>query len=129
MFRAQSVSVAGVPSVDDEVSSPASIGSARLQEQARVRMSGEHPRWWYKKITRLLRDKGYRINKKQVQRCGVRRGCRCRRRSRASEGRAIDRTAPESAVPQSCVCWDFMSDYTQRGGKLRVFNLIDEYTR
>lgn len=25
--------------------------------------------------------------------------------------------------------WDFICDYTQRGGKLRVFNLIDEYTR
>jgi len=25
--------------------------------------------------------------------------------------------------------WDFVSDYTQRGGKLRTFNLIDEYTR
>ena len=25
--------------------------------------------------------------------------------------------------------WDFVSDYTERGGKLRTFNLIDEYTR
>ncbi|PTY00278.1 hypothetical protein DB345_01665 [Spartobacteria bacterium LR76] len=40
----------------------------RLLEQAIVRMSGEHPTMGYKKITRLLRDKGYRINKKQVQR-------------------------------------------------------------
>ena len=26
-------------------------------------------------------------------------------------------------------CWDFMADFTQRGGKLRVFNLIDEAPR
>mgnify|MGYP001158022577 FL=1 len=25
--------------------------------------------------------------------------------------------------------WDFVSDHTERGGKLRAFNLIDEYTR
>ena len=25
--------------------------------------------------------------------------------------------------------WDFVSDYTQRGGALRTFNLVDEYTR
>ena len=26
-------------------------------------------------------------------------------------------------------CWDFVSDYTQRGGKLRLLNIVDEYTR
>jgi transposase InsO family protein len=25
--------------------------------------------------------------------------------------------------------WDFVSDYTERGGRLRAFNLIDEYAR
>jgi transposase InsO family protein len=25
--------------------------------------------------------------------------------------------------------WDFVSDYTERGGRLRTFNLIDVYTR
>tara|TARA_B110000438_G_scaffold223572_1_gene217188 strand:- start:747 stop:1169 length:423 start_codon:yes stop_codon:yes gene_type:complete len=25
--------------------------------------------------------------------------------------------------------WDFVSDFTERGGKLRVFNLIDEFTK
>jgi putative transposase len=37
---------------------------------------------------------------------------------------------PQQAKHRNHVwAWDFVSDYTQRGGKLRAFNLIDEYTR
>ena len=37
---------------------------------------------------------------------------------------------PQQAQHRNRVwAWDFVSDYTVRGGKLRVFNLIDEFTK
>ncbi|MBK1860136.1 DDE-type integrase/transposase/recombinase, partial [Cerasicoccus arenae] len=37
---------------------------------------------------------------------------------------------PQQATHRNHVwAWDFVSDWTQRGGKLKVFNLIDEHTR
>ncbi|PTY00726.1 IS3 family transposase [Spartobacteria bacterium LR76] len=102
----------------------------RLLEQAIVRMSGEHPTMGYKKITRLLRDKGYRINKKQVQRVRREEGLQVPPPKPRQRRQGVSTGLPQKAQYRNHVwCWDFMSDYTQRGGKLRVFNLIDEYTR
>ena len=35
----------------------------------------------------------------------------------------------EAAHRNQVCCWDCIAEFTQRGGKLRLFNLIDEYTR
>ena len=37
--------------------------------------------------------------------------------------------AKPQSQPAHVWAWDFVSDYTERGGKLRAFNLLDEYTR
>ena len=93
-------------------------------------MSRKYPFFGYRKITQKLRDEGWSVGKKLVQR--VRREEHLqvpapkprRRRQGLSTG------LPTEALRRNHVwSWDFMSDYTQRGGKLRVFNLIDEYTR
>ncbi len=93
-------------------------------------MSRKYPFFGYRKITQKLRNEGWAVGKKLVQR--VRREEHLqvpapkprRRRQGLSTG------LPTEALRRNHVwSWDFVSDYTQRGGKLRVFNLIDEYTR
>jgi len=44
--------------------------------------------------------------------------------------RGVSTGLPQQAGHRNHVwAWDFVSDYTERGGRLRTFNLIDEYTR
>jgi transposase InsO family protein len=101
----------------------------RLEEEI-VRMSKAHPTLGYKKIAAKLRELGYRVNKKQVQRVRRAEGLQVpsprpkRRRQGLSTG------LPTKATHRNHVwAWDFVSDYTERGGAVRTFNLIDEYTR
>lgn len=102
----------------------------RLIEAEILRLSRAHPTLGYKKIARKLRELGHGVSKKLVQRVRREEGLQVpppqprRRRQGLSTG------LPQQATHRNHVwSWDFVSDYTQRGGKLRVFNLIDEYTR
>ena len=95
-----------------------------------MELSRKYPTEGYKKIAGQLRAMGYRINKKQVQRVRREEGLqippppsRVRR-----QGLSTDLTQ-EARHKNHVWVWDFVADYTQRGGKLRVLMLIDEYTR
>ena len=104
-------------------------GKKRLEAEI-VRVSQENPDFGYKKITQLLREKGYRINKKQVQRVRREEGLQLPPNPPRQRRQGVSTGLPQKAERANHVwCWDFMSDFTQRGGKLRVFNMIDEYTR
>ena len=102
----------------------------RLQEQIE-QLSRKHPRLGYRKLTRLLRREGWQAGRKLVQR--IRRECdlqvkrwmrRLRRRGRSTG------TIPTKAQGINHVwSWDFISDRTDNGGKLRILSVIDEYSR
>jgi len=105
-------------------------GRKQQLESEIIRMSKDHPTLGYKKIAHKVRELGYQVNKKQVQRIRREEGLqvppprpRQRRRGRSTG-------LPQQAGHKNHVwAWDFVSDYTERGGRLRAFNLIDEYTR
>ena len=59
----------------------------RLLEIEIVRMSKKHPTLGYKKVAKLLRDEGWHVNKKLVQR----KDCRCHRASPGGVARASPR--------------------------------------
>jgi transposase InsO family protein len=102
----------------------------RLLEARIVQTSREHPTLGYKKLAGLLRRQGYCVNKKQVQRVRREEGLQVPLPRARLRRQGLSTGLPQQATHRNHVwCWDFMSDYTQRGGKLRVFNLIDEYTR
>lgn len=102
----------------------------QLLETEIVRMSREHPTLGYKKITQKLREMGYTINKKQVQRVRREEGLQIPLRRPRRRRQGLSTGLPQKAGHRNHVwAWDFVSDYTQRGGKLRTFNLIDEYIR
>lgn len=95
-----------------------------------VRVSQAHPTLGYKKITRKLVELGYCVNKKQVQRIRREEGLQVPPPKPRQRRRGVSTGLPQQAGHRNHVwAWDFVSDYTERGGKLRTFNLIDEYTR
>ena len=102
----------------------------RLLEMEIVRMSKKHQTLGYKKVAKLLRDEGWHVNKKLVQRVRREEGLQVPPRKPRRRRQGLSTGLPQQARHKNHVwAWDFVSDYTQRGGKLRTFNLIDEYTR
>ena len=102
----------------------------QLLEAEIIRMSREHPTLGYKKIAAKLRSLGYKVNKKHVQRVRREEGLQIPPRPPRRRRQGLSTGLPQKATHRNHVwAWDFVSDYTQRGGRLRAFNLIDEFTR
>jgi putative transposase len=82
------------------------------------------------KITRLLKNDGWSVGKRQVQRIrrelGLRLPCRKPRQRRCGVSTGL----PTKATHRGHVwCWDFIHDRTVRGGRLKMLTVVDEYTR
>lgn len=102
----------------------------QLLEAEIVRVSKEHPTLGYKKVTGLVRSLGFHVNKKQVQRVRREEGLQVPPPKPRQRRQGLSTGLPQQARHRNHVwAWDFVADYTQRGGKLRTFNLIDEFTR
>jgi putative transposase len=87
-------------------------------------------RYGYRRITLLLRREGWRINRKRVHRIWKSEGLglpqrRPRRRRMGPVGEIINK----AEYPNHVWSYDFVEDRTERGGKLRILAIIDEYTR
>jgi putative transposase len=67
-----------------------------------------------KRVARVRRQEGFAVSKRQrkIRRVGTSTGLRQR-----------------AIRPKEVWSWDFVEDQTERGGKLRMLTLIDEYTR
>jgi putative transposase len=99
-----------------------------LREKIR-RLSRRHARYGCRRITALLRREGG-INKKRVHRIWKDEGLslprrRPRRRLTGNGGAAVK--TPQR--PNEVWTYDFVEDRTQRGGRLRLLCVLDEYTR
>ncbi len=87
-----------------------------------------HPRWGWKTAHRLLRREGWAINRKRTQRLwrdeGLRRPPTCRKRRRGPTGQRRSATRPNDV-------WalDFQFDETADGRRLKLLNIVDEFTR
>ncbi len=87
-------------------------------------------RYGYRRITVLLRREGLRVNRKRVHRIWKAEGLslplrRPRRRRMGPAGEIVNK----AEYPNHVWSYDFLEDRTQRGGKLRMLVIIDEYTR
>jgi putative transposase len=98
---------------------------ARLRELAGVRVSYGYPR-----LTILLRREGWHVNKKRVYRLYREEGLSLRRK-RPKRRRSAMRRQPPPPPQRANERWtmDFMSDALRTGQRLRVFTLVDTYTR
>ncbi len=95
-----------------------------------VRLSREHPRYGYRRITALLRREGMGINAKRVQRIRREEGLRVSKRQRRMKRLGVSTSERKRAEEVNEVwSWDFVEDQTENGTRFRILTLIDEYSR
>ena len=96
------------------------------------RIAGERPRWGYRRAHARLREDGWSVNRKRVQRLwreeGLRVPARRRKRQRLGESTVpADRLRAEQ--PGEVWAIDFQFDQTVGGRVLKLLNVVDEFTR
>ncbi len=107
----------------------------KRQDEARLvkeihKLAIRHSRYGYRRITVLLRREGWRINRKRVHRIWKSEGLGLpRRRPRRSRMGPVGEIVNKAEYPNHVWSYDFVEDRTERGGKLRILAIIDEYTR
>jgi len=93
-------------------------------------LSERHPRYGYRRIAAMLRDEGWAVGKRQVQRLRRTEGLRVPPTRRKLVRRGHSTGLPTKATHRGHVwTWDFIADATVRGGALRMLTVLDEYTR
>ena len=93
-------------------------------------LAAEHGRYGYRRITALLHREGEQINVKRVHRIWKSEGLslpvrRPGRRQHGPKGEALRR----AEYPLHVWTYDILEDRTERGNKLRILTVLDEYTR
>ncbi len=112
----------GVKTPDNEAALTADI----------VELATRYGRYGYRRITALLREAGWVVNFKRVERIWRREGLKVphkqpkRGRLWLNDGSCI-RLRPE--YPNHVWSYDFVEDRTHNGRKYRMLNIIDEFTR
>ena len=104
---------------------------AALRAELR-KFSEERPRWGYRRAHHHLRELGWEVNRKRVQRLWREEGLRVpvRKRKRRRLG---DSTVPAQRLraerPNHVWAFDFQFDQTADGRALKLLNIVDEFTR
>jgi transposase InsO family protein len=90
------------------------------------------PRFGYRRIAALLRQEGWRVNVKRVHRLWKAEGLQIRRKARKRRRIGTSDNACHRRRPlgkDHVWSYDFVTDRTEGGGRLRMLNVVDEYTR
>jgi putative transposase len=99
--------------------------ASRLREIAK-----EHPRWGWKTAHEILLREGWTLNRKRTRRIwrqeGLRRPVRARKRRRQGNGQAAWLRATK---PNEVWAVDFQFDETADRRRIKLCNIVDEYTR
>lgn len=97
-----------------------------------IDLASQYGRYGYRRVTALLRNQGWIVNHKRVERIWRQEGLKVplkqpkRGRLWLNDG-SIVRLRPE--FPKHVWSYDFMQDRTHNGVPYRILNVIDEYTR
>ena len=103
-----------------------------LLRQRIIELASEYGRYGYRRITALLRNEGWLVNHKRVQRIWREEGLKVpqkqpkRGRLWLNDG-SIVRLKP--LFSKHVWSYDFMEDRTHNGVKFRILNVMDEFTR
>lgn len=94
--------------------------------------SAQRPRWGYRRAHHHLRELGWEVNRKRVQRLWREEGLRVPERKRKRR-RLGDSTVPAKRLraerPNHVWAFDFQFDQTADGRSLKLLNIVDEFTR
>jgi putative transposase len=97
-----------------------------------VALATRYGRYGYRRVTALLREAGWAVNRKRVERIWRREGLKVpakqpkKGRLWRNDGSCV-RLRPEH--PNHVWSYDFVEDRTHDGRKYRMLNVIDEFTR
>jgi transposase InsO family protein len=97
-----------------------------------IRLACQYGRYGYRQITNMLRNNGWRVNHKRVERIWQKEGLKVpkkqpkRRRLWLTDGSCI-RLRPERA--DHVWSYDFVAERTSDGRPIRMLTVLDEYTR
>lgn len=111
---------------------PQGIDQDRVLVAAVRRLAGLHPRYGYRRITALLQAEGWTINRKRVYRLWRQEGLKVPGKKRKhqrrgdSENSCLRRRAEHINHVWS---YDFVTDQTEDGRRLKLLVILDEYTR
>jgi putative transposase len=96
------------------------------------KLSQKRPRYGYRRITILLRDEGWRVNRKRVRRLWLREGLKVpqkqRKKRRLGHSGNSSRRRRARRINQVW-SYDFLHDQAADGKPLRLLPVVDEYTR
>jgi putative transposase len=108
---------------------PPRSGDERLAGRLRE-IAGEHPRWGWKTAHTILLREGWSMNRKRTRRIwrqeGLRRPVKTRKRRRLATGQAARLRATK---PNEVWAFDFQFDETLDRRRIKLCNIVDEYTR
>ncbi len=89
------------------------------------RLAIRHSWYGYRRITVLFRREGWKVNKKGIWRTeGLSLSLRRPRRRRVGP---VAEIVNKEEYPNHVRSYDFVDDRTERGGKLRILDIIDKY--
>ncbi len=95
-------------------------------------LAAGHKRYGYRMITAKLRQDGWVVNHKRVQRIWQKEGLQVpyRRKFKKAMGSSANSCSVKKAeYPNHVWTYDFVSDQTEDGRKLRLLTVLDEFTR
>jgi putative transposase len=95
-------------------------------------LAGRHKRYGYRMITAKLRQHGWVVNHKRVQRIWQKEGLQVpyRRKFKKAKGNSDNSCSVKKAeYPNHVWSYDFISDQTEDGGRLKLLTVLDEFTR
>jgi putative transposase len=96
------------------------------------KLARKHKRYGYRMITAKLRQDGWMVNHKRIQRIWQKEGLQVpyRRKFKKAKGTSDSSCAVKKAeYPNHVWTYDFMSDQTEDGRKLKLLTVLDEFTR
>ena len=97
------------------------------------RSRAEHPRWGYRRAWGAVREEGWAVNRKKIQRLWREEGLRVPQRNGASGCGSATRPCPPARLraerPNHVWALDFQFDTTSDGRTLKLLHVVDEHTR
>jgi putative transposase len=96
------------------------------------KFSVDRPRWGYRRAHHHLRELGWEVNRKRVQRLWREEGLRVpvRRRKRRRLGDStVSAQRLRAERPNQVWAFDFQFDQTADGRVIKLLNIVDEFTR
>ncbi|CUI18153.1 integrase (plasmid) [Candidatus Protochlamydia naegleriophila] len=100
------------------------------QEKALIKtVALERPRFGYRRIHLVLKKRGLEINHKKLFRLYREMGLKVRKRGARRRGVGIRLARIKASQVNEVWSLDFMSDRLANGKKIRLLNIVDEFTR